>query len=206
MFPRPPGPRIPPVTARPPRLVAAPIVRPGPRTGTDDAVFCDAMRDYPRRAGSNPRHVAFRAWNAQVADGVDPTAMLAGVRRYAAFCRASNRLGTEYVMQACRLFGPNREFEEAWEAPPREQRDARYAPPLPSAPREPMVAPQALGEILRRAAGETVAAPLYVCVREPHMLLRGVTYPCGADVPSEFVTESLLKAGYVARAKEPANG
>jgi hypothetical protein len=41
--------------------------------------------------------------------------MQRGVLRYADFCRAVGKEGTEYVMQAVRFFGPNREFENPWE-------------------------------------------------------------------------------------------
>jgi hypothetical protein len=58
---------------------------------------------------------ALSAWQARVAEKVDPAAMLAGVQRYAAFCQAERKIGTPYVQQAATFFGPARPFEEQWE-------------------------------------------------------------------------------------------
>lgn len=43
--------------------------------------------------------------------------MLAGVKRYAAYARATGSAGTQYVKQAVSFFGPDRHFEESWQAP-----------------------------------------------------------------------------------------
>lgn len=40
--------------------------------------------------------------------------MLSGVKRYAAYVRATGSTGTQYVKQAATFFGPDRHFEEAW--------------------------------------------------------------------------------------------
>lgn len=166
-----------------------------PQAGMGDAIFCDAMSAYPRRAGSNPRHLAYQKWNSRVADGEDPATMAAGVKRYAKFCRATRREGTEYVMQACRFFGSNREYDESWDAPPPgEGGHGSYVAPPPAAPREPMVSPQQLGDILQRAAGQAVPERRYLSNRKPHLLLRGTIYPFGADVPSALVSANLLMA------------
>ena len=49
--------------------------------------------------------------------GVSPEDLHAGVRRYAAFIRATGKEGTEYVKQAASFFGPDRHWEEPWSAP-----------------------------------------------------------------------------------------
>lgn len=87
-----------------------PVVPSAPR-------FEDAWGRYPQRAGGNPRYDAERAWNARVRDGVDPGEMVSGTERYAAWCEATGKLKTEYVMQAKKFFGPSRQFTEAWTSP-----------------------------------------------------------------------------------------
>lgn len=91
----------------------APQTTPAPT----DLLFSEAWDAYPRRSGSNPKADALRAWKARVADGVGEKDMLDGTRRYADFCTATAKHGTEYVMQARRFFGPKREFGEPWGAP-----------------------------------------------------------------------------------------
>lgn len=74
-------------------------------------------QEYPKRAGGNPKGAAFKHWKARLAEGATPQAILDGVRRYAAFIRATGKLGTEYVKQAATFFGPDRHFEEPWTLP-----------------------------------------------------------------------------------------
>ncbi|MCW2485744.1 replication protein [Candidatus Symbiopectobacterium sp. NZEC127] len=80
--------------------------------------FETAWQAYPKRAGGNPKHSAWKHWNARLREGITPEAMLEGVKRYAAFVTATGKLGTEYVKQAATFFGPDRHFEEPWQAPP----------------------------------------------------------------------------------------
>ncbi|VTN22414.1 replication protein [Klebsiella pneumoniae] len=79
--------------------------------------FEKAWQAYPKRAGGNSKAAAFKALNARLKDGVKPEVMLAGVKRYAAFARATGSAGTQYVKQAASFFGPDRHFEESWQAP-----------------------------------------------------------------------------------------
>ena len=79
--------------------------------------FETAWQAYPKRAGGNSKAAAFKAWNARLKDGVKPEVMLAGVKRYAAYARATGSVGTQYVKQAASFFGPDRHFEESWQAP-----------------------------------------------------------------------------------------
>ena len=81
-------------------------------SGTSD--FGRAWDGYPPRAGSNPRREAEQAWQARIRTGVTAEQMLAGVERYRAYCDASGKTGTEYVMQAKRFFGPSAPFDEPW--------------------------------------------------------------------------------------------
>jgi len=81
------------------------------------ATFQSAWSEYPKRAGGNPRRSAEKAWGARVREGADPSAMLDGVRRYRAYCERTGRIGGDYVLQAATFFGPDRRYEEAWDAP-----------------------------------------------------------------------------------------
>lgn len=79
--------------------------------------FETAWQAYPKRAGGNSKAAAFKAWKTRLKDGVKPEVMLAGVKRYAAYARATGSVGTQYVKQAASFFGPDRHFEESWQAP-----------------------------------------------------------------------------------------
>jgi hypothetical protein len=81
--------------------------------------FSIAWARYPKRAGGNSKANALKAWNARVSAGVDPQAMLAGVQRYAEFCRVTGKLKTEYVKQASTFFGPAEHYLEDWTPPAR---------------------------------------------------------------------------------------
>ena len=95
-----------------------------PAPTTYDPHFIDAWVAYPKRNGSNSKAGAFKAWHARVKQSNDHMAeihaMFEGVERYAAWCDATNKTGTEVVMQASRFFGPQREYENAWDIPPPE--------------------------------------------------------------------------------------
>lgn len=79
--------------------------------------FLEAWSQYPKRAGSNPKREANRHWLARIRDGTSPDSMLAGVMRYAEFCRLTGKTSTEYVMQAKRFFGPDEHFTNDWSVP-----------------------------------------------------------------------------------------
>lgn len=79
--------------------------------------FEQAWQAYPKRAGGNSKAAAWKAWKARIKDGVTTVEMLAGVNRYAAYVRATGSAGTQYVKQAATFFGPDRHFDESWQAP-----------------------------------------------------------------------------------------
>ncbi|TXT70715.1 helix-turn-helix domain-containing protein, partial [Enterobacter hormaechei] len=79
--------------------------------------FEKAWQAYPKRAGGNSKAAAWKAWKARIKDGVNTEAMLTGVNRYAGYVRATGSAGTQYVKQAATFFGPDRHFEEPWQAP-----------------------------------------------------------------------------------------
>jgi len=82
-----------------------------------DQEFEHAWAFYPRRGGSNSRHDAHRAWRARIRSGVDPAELIAGVMRYATFCEATGKTGTEFVQMAQTFFGPGERWREPWNLP-----------------------------------------------------------------------------------------
>ncbi|GBE69461.1 TPA: hypothetical protein QCI21_003518 [Enterobacter roggenkampii] len=88
------------------------------KSSTDySPAFEEAWQAYPKRAGGNSKAAAWKAWKARIKDGVTTVAMLHGVNRYAEYVRATGSAGTQYVKQAATFFGPDRHFEESWQAP-----------------------------------------------------------------------------------------
>ena len=99
--------------------------------------FFDAVwAEYPKRAGSNPKQKAFAAFKARSHEGRDKDnninmTMAMGVNRYALFCDATGKTGTEYVMQAATFFGPDKHYENDWTIPkkkPTEDPDRQHHP------------------------------------------------------------------------------
>lgn len=94
--------------------------------------FEAAWQAYPKHAGGNSKAAAYKAWKARLKDGVKPEDMLAGVKLYAAYVRATDSTGTRYVKQAATFFGPDKHFDEEWlvETPankaPTRQEQSRY--------------------------------------------------------------------------------
>jgi hypothetical protein len=80
-------------------------------------LFSVAWQEYPKRAGGNSRSAAAKAYGARLKAGAVEEEMVAGVRRYAAFVRATGKEGTEYVKQAATFFGPDEHWKEAWDVP-----------------------------------------------------------------------------------------
>ena len=78
-------------------------------------MFEEDWQAYPKSAGGNPKLSAWKAWSARLREGVRPEDMLAGVKRYANYARATGSAGTQYVKHAVTFFGPDRHFDENWE-------------------------------------------------------------------------------------------
>lgn len=72
---------------------------------------------YPKRGGSQPWQAASKALHARLREGASLEDVLAGVRRYAAFCEATGKAGTEVVMMARTFLGPEKHFMEEWVIP-----------------------------------------------------------------------------------------
>ncbi len=74
---------------------------------------------YPDRAGDQGWGKAVRAANARIAEGHTAFEFITGAKRYAAFCEATGKLGSEYVKQACTFLGPDKPFLLPWHPPPK---------------------------------------------------------------------------------------
>ncbi|MBA3837131.1 MAG: hypothetical protein C0499_05685 [Zymomonas sp.] len=111
-----------------------PSVRKKPRTNTGKYAqdFNDLWARYPKRAGANPRAAALKAYNARREAGVTAAELADGLTRYAAFCVATNKPGTEFVMQGARFFGPSDQWAEAWTIPAPSPRGWQKPEPSPT--------------------------------------------------------------------------
>lgn len=72
---------------------------------------------YPKRAGSQPWSRAFKVINARLREGHTWEEILQGVDRYARFCSATRKVGTEKVMQAATFCGPDKLFTQSFDLP-----------------------------------------------------------------------------------------
>jgi len=82
---------------------------------TDD--FLALWNLFPKRAGGNSKPKAFKAFTARIRQNYLFTDICNGVKRYKAFCEASGKLNTEFVMMAATFFGPDEHFYEEWKLP-----------------------------------------------------------------------------------------
>lgn len=79
--------------------------------------FDDAWKLYPKRNGGNSRQDALKAWNARIASGEDPAAMVAGTLNYRRWCEATNKINTEFVKLAATFYGPSKHYLDSYELP-----------------------------------------------------------------------------------------
>ena len=73
---------------------------------------------YPKRAGSHRWPQAQKAANARIREGHSFDEILDGAVRYHRFCEATDKIGTEFVMQAATFLGTGKHFAEPWVPPP----------------------------------------------------------------------------------------
>jgi len=104
---------------KPPKVTGSPKAR-----HEYEPEFERIWKKYPVRDGSNPKWKAQQCWRARVKEASqshgktalrEMDAMSEGIDRYAAWCAANGKSGTELVMQATRFLGPGKEYENAWE-------------------------------------------------------------------------------------------
>ena len=73
---------------------------------------------YPSRSGGNPKRKACHAWKKRMEDATadELDIMLAGTKRYAAYCEVMVE-DKRFVMQAATFFGPDKHYENDWTIP-----------------------------------------------------------------------------------------
>ncbi len=83
--------------------------------------FEQFKKAYPKRSGAQPWSRARKAISARFreSDDLGWTDLIAGAVRYAAYCEATAKTGTEYVMQAATFCGPDKPFTQSWSIPVR---------------------------------------------------------------------------------------
>jgi hypothetical protein len=79
--------------------------------------FVDFKISYPNRAGDQGWRKAQRAINARISEGYTWNQIVDGAKRYAAYVRATDSEGTQYVKQACVFVGPDLHFLSDWKPP-----------------------------------------------------------------------------------------
>jgi hypothetical protein len=94
------------------------------RVGEYTPDFLTAWAEYPSRMPASNKKQAFKAWNARIADGADPQAMIAGTKAYAAYCFKKSILNSQYVKQAATFFGPDEHYATDWTFDPATGRKA----------------------------------------------------------------------------------
>lgn len=88
--------------------------------------FEETWDAYPSRPGAN-KQTAFKAWTAREREGESLEAILAGVRRYAAYVSAL-RTDPQYIKQPATFFGPDKHYKSDWTVPAQ-----RASPPYQTA-------------------------------------------------------------------------
>lgn len=79
--------------------------------------FSEFKAVYPPRAGDQGWRKALKAGQARITEGHLPIELTDGARRYAEFCRATQKIGTEFVKQAATFLGPDKPFLLPWHQP-----------------------------------------------------------------------------------------
>jgi hypothetical protein len=132
-----------------------------PQTQDQDAVpespgaypqtFEEVWKLYPGRGGhTNSKKEAFRQWQRRILQGRTAAEMLAGTKRYRAFCDHEKLTGTRHAMQASRFFGRDEHFLEPWKVETPEHAKPRRWKPPPVADEAP-AEPGTLSALLRKA-------------------------------------------------------
>jgi hypothetical protein len=95
--------------------------------------FEAAWKLYPKRSGDNPKNLAFKQWKIRLKEGDTVEQMTDGIARYAKFCVATGKVGTEAVKHAQTFLGLQKSYKESWELPVNVPRvNGSQAPPLAS--------------------------------------------------------------------------
>lgn len=90
---------------------------PQPLPDPADEILAEIKPIYPKRSGDQPWTRARKAIHARLGEGHTAEELVAGVGRYAAWCRATGKVGAETVKMAATFFGPDKPFLEPWTPP-----------------------------------------------------------------------------------------
>lgn len=99
------------------RSLRTPPARAARKTPDESPEFDEIRRIYPRRSGGQRWSDAAKAYAKRRTEGHTHDVIVAGVSRYAAWCTATGKVGTETVQQAATFFGDNKGFLEPWSMP-----------------------------------------------------------------------------------------
>ena len=83
-------------------------------TTTSDEGFDDFWKAYPKRSGDNPKGTARSRWRSNRKRGVAASGMIDGAKRYARWCDATEKTGTEIVKHAATFLGQQEGWDTAW--------------------------------------------------------------------------------------------
>lgn len=78
--------------------------------------FEEIQSAYPKRSGEDGWLLGEREYYQRIEEGADHEEILAGVRRYADYCKATQAIGTQFVLAPRRFFA-ERKYREAWKPP-----------------------------------------------------------------------------------------
>jgi hypothetical protein len=81
------------------------------------ADFEEIWAEYPKRAGGDSKREGYLAFRARRQAGATAIEILEGVRRYALYCTATDKIGTEFVKQLRTFLGKSRYYLEPWTLP-----------------------------------------------------------------------------------------
>jgi len=99
-------------------------VRPRPKADPYGDEFTSIVRPlYPKRTGDQRWEAAKSHYRAARKAGEAMDAIVSGVERYAVFCAATGKTGTELTKQAATFFGREKCWRDPWEIPPPASRE-----------------------------------------------------------------------------------
>lgn len=96
----------------PDSLNLIPSSKPAARVDEYTEEFEEAWAAYPTRPGASKKD-SFKAWNARLKAGVAVEDLIAGVKRYADYCR-DMKTDPQYVKQPTTFFGPGEFYKADW--------------------------------------------------------------------------------------------
>lgn len=83
-----------------------------PLTKSISTDFENCWKAYPKRFGSNSKQETYKQWQNRIKEKETIENLLLATQHYARFAELTEKIGTEYVMQAQRFYGKRREYEQ----------------------------------------------------------------------------------------------